>query len=881
VPGAGILRVAGRLVPRLRREEWEAEWRAELAWDAERRRARGEAAWRVVAALRLRALASLLDAWPLRRGVLAAGPVAADVRLALRQFGREPLVHAVIVLTLALGFGANAAIFSVVKSVLLGSLPFEDPDRVVRVWMRNPERGWPRLDGSLPDFEDLGASLSSIEALAGYNVRDGNLGGLGEAQRVEYVLVTPRFFALAGVRPQRGRFLDEGDDVAGANDVVVVSHAFWQVRLGGAPDVVGRTIRLDGSPVRVVGVAPPGFAFPTRRTELWKPLALHGLEAGPRDARWLAMIGRRVTGADREGANAELGAVTARLEEAYPESNAGWDAWAELLHDVAVAGVRTPLLVAWAAALLVLLIAVANIANLQVARTVGREHEIAIRGVLGAGRGAILRQLLIESLVVALAGAGLGALLAGPGVRLVSRVGQTSMQVGAPPGVDGRVLLYTLLVALATGAAMGLLPAIRGAAGGPAASLRRGARGMVQGSSGVRAGLVSLEVALAVTILVGAGLLGRSLSALRAVDVGVPLEDRLTLRVAPPWQGYPERSQAVDFYRSVERGIRGVPGVAHVGAANRLPLEGQWWTGGIVLRDRPAPARNAQPLALNRVITPGYIEALGLRLLAGRLLTESDVADAPRVVLISESLARRHWPAADPVGEGIAFAPALGAEVQWSTIAGVVSDVRYDDLGGDPSEVIYTTLAQARWGHFDDWGMGLVIASRGDPLAPLPEVRAVVAGVDPGLPLYDVRTMAGRASALLEARSRATTLIAAFAALALLLAAVGTWAVIAFNVNRQVREIGLRLALGETPAAVLRRTLARGLAPVLAGIAIGLPAAALAARTLRSQLFGIEPLDAATFAAITGVTAAVAVAACWLPARRASRLAPLAALRTE
>ncbi len=881
VPGLGIVRIASWLVPSTSRAAWRAEWEAELAWEWSRRGAAGRTGVRARAALRARALSSFRDAWPLGRRAVAAGAVAADVRLALRQFRREPFVHAVIVLTLALGIGANAAIFGVVRSVLMGALPLGDPERVVRLWMRNEARGWARLDGSLPDFEDLHGSMGSFADLAAYNLRDGNLGGLGEAERVEYAVVTPDFFAVMGVSPARGRFLGPADDVRGSNDVIVVSDGFWRTRLGAAGDVIGRTLRLDGSVVTIVGVAPPNFAFPTRRTEVWKPLAMHGLEAGPRAGRWLSVVGRLRAGVDEGRADAELASLTARMAAEYPSSNEGWDAWVEPLHDVAVAGVRTPLLVAWAAVALVLLIAAANIASLQLARTMRREHEIAVRGVLGAGRPAIVRQLLVESVVVALAGGVVGVPFAGAGVRLAARLGETGMQVGPGAGIDGRVLLFTLAVTLVTGVLTGLLPAFRGAGDGAMASLRRGGRGAVPGRSRARAGLVAAEVAIALVILVGAGLLARSLAALRAVDVGVPLENRLTLRVAPAWPEYPERAQGVEFFRRIEARVRVLPGVESVGAVNRLPLEGPWWTGGIVLADRPAPPSSEQPVALNRVVTPGYIDAAGLRLLRGRRLEESDDAAAPRVVLVSESLERRFWPDSDPIGAAMAFAPPSGSEVEWSTIVGVVSDARYTGLDGEPDDVVYTTLAQARWGHFDDWGMGLVIETRGDPLAVLARVREAVVGVDPTLPLYDVRTMDGRLGAVLEARVDSTRMIAVFAALALLLAAVGTWAVIAFNVSRQGPEIGLRIALGETPGAVSRRILLRGIAPAAAGIAVGLPAAWLGARAIRSQLFGVEPLDLRTFAAVTLLLLAISALACWLPARRASRVGPLSALRTE
>lgn len=879
VPGRIILWLTSRLVPEERRREWLAEWKGELAWEATRQSKAGHAPWRVWLLPRLRAFASASDAWSLWRRSLAARTVASDVRLALRQFHREPLVHGVIVLTLALTIGANTAIFSVVHRVLQGSLPFHDPDRVVRVWMRNVERDWTRVDASLPDFEDWQSSLSSFAALAAYNPRDGNLGGLDGAQRIEYALVTPDFFRVMGVQPTRGRFITPSDDIGGADDVIVISHAFWTTRLGGSPDAIGRTLRLDGRDLMVIGIAPAGFAYPTTRTEAWKPLAMHGLEAGPRGGRWLSVVGRLADGVDVMAAGSEVTTVTANLQQAFAATDAGWDAWIEPVHDVEVAGVRTPLLLAWAAVFLVLIVAVANVANLQLARTLQREREIAVRGAIGAGRSVIIRQLLVESVVLAVVGGALGVLLARPGTDLVARLGETTAPIGAAQPLNAQVLLYTSGIALLAGVLTGLLPALRAVRGDGMVAL--GGRGEVHGRSHLRAGLVVIEVALAVTVLTGAGLLVRSLNALRAVDVGIPLENRLTLRVAPSWADLPERSQAIGLYRRIEERIRAIPAVVSVGAANRLPLEGRWWTGGLVFRDRPAAPSGEQPVALNRVVTPGYAEALGLRLKQGRFLSASDAAGAAAVVLVSESLARRHWPGLDPLGQRIAFAPPSYMEVRWHTVVGVVSDAVYGSLEGDVDDVVYTPFAQASWGHFGDWGMGIVVATAGDPLALLVRVREAIAAEEPSLPVYDVRSLAGRVDATLGARQHATALIAVFAALALLLAAVGTYAVIAFNVRRQTREIGLRLALGESPRGILRRMLGRGMAPAIAGIGLGLPAGWLAARSVRSQLFGVEPLDVATFGAIAVTLVAISFAASWLPARHASRLGPLNALRTD
>jgi putative ABC transport system permease protein len=802
-----------------------------------------------------------------------------DLRHAFRQMGRQPVHHAAIVITLALGIGANAAIFGVIESVLLGSVAMGDPAEAVRIWMRNDARGAQRVASSLQDFEDVRDNVRTVN-VAAYTAREGNLARDGGADRIAYALVTAGFFDVVATPPFRGRSFTSEDDATGAGDVVVVSHGFWQERLGGVPDAIGRSVFLDGAPVTIVGVAPAGFAYPDDEVVLWKPLAMHGDEAGSRGGRWLDVIARLRPGATIDQANAELGSFAAGLAEAHPETNRDWNAWAEPIHDVAVGNVRETLLIVWSVIGLVLLIACANVANLMLARAFARDREMAVRLALGARRSRLIRQMLVESMAAAgLGGAG-ALLIAQPLVRLMASLGQTTIPAGTEPGLDGRVMLYTAAITILTGLLVGLLPAIRGTERSPGHALRS-ARGAAGTRSKLRMGLVAVELALATVVLIGAGLYVRSLAAFGAVDAGIATENRLTLRVAPGWATRPERPQAEQLYGAIEEGIRAIPGVRSVGAINRLPLEGPWWGTTLSFRDRPPVPAPDRPRVLARVITTGYVEAAGLTLLRGRPLTSTDDANGQRVALISESTAHRHWPGGDPIGQIVTTEDPGNPASAWFTIVGIVSDVRYTGLAAEPDDVVYVTFAQGRFGHFGDWGMALIIETTGDPLARVDDVRDAIAAVDPGLPAFEMSTMRGRTDALLATYRYTVRLLTAFGCLALVLAALGTYAVIAFDVARQRGEIGVRIALGASRGNVARLVLARGMVPAGIGTIAGIVAAAALSPLVEEQIFGIAAIDAFTFVAIGLGLLATAALACWLPARRAMHMSPGEALSTE
>ncbi len=795
---------------------------------------------------------------------------------------RAPFFHVVVGLTLALGIGANTAIFGVVKAVLLEPLPYPDAESLVRIWNRHDGRGLLRVDASLQDLDDWRRGTRSFDAFAAWNSREGNLAGdAGPAERVAFAIVSPDFFRAFGVLPALGREFTIDENIPGNDDVAVVSHAFWRDRLGADPSVIGRTVLLDDRPLTIIGVMPQGFAFPFRETSLWKPFGMGRDDGGPRGGRWIDVVARLTRGVEPAVAVTELQTVARANAEAYPDSNEGWSTWLEPLRETIVGPTRSTLWLVWAAAALVLVIACANVANLLLARTLVRDQELAIRTALGADRGRLVRQLVMESLTLALLGGALGVMLARPGVALVARFGESALVGRAAPGVDGGVLVFTLCVSVATGLLMGTLPALRASGSRLSNALRAGGRGVVGRAGRSRRALVILEIALATTIVVGAGLLTRSLRAAARSDVGVAIENRLTLRIAPSWASLPEREQADAKFGRIQDRIRALPGVRAVGAVNRMPLEGPWWTGGITVRGRPIQLSSDRPRALHRVITPGFFEAAGVRLIRGRLPGERDTGGALPVLALSESAARTVFPGEDPIGRVITWEDPNEPTSVWHTVVGIVSDVRYDGLESAPSAAAYTTLAQSRWGHFGDWGMTLVIATASDPVASLAAIRASVEEVDPGLAVYEVLTMRSRVEHALAARRDTASLIAAFALLALALATLGTYAVLAFTISRQRPELGVRIALGATRRDVLAIVMRRGMTPAMLGVGMGLLGATAARPVLQHHVFGVTTLDPSTFAGTASLLLLVSAAACIVPAWRATRIDAVQAIAHE
>jgi len=840
--------------------------------------------------------------WETLAGILRTAPrehgemLRQDLGYAVRAMRSNLGFTAVAVLSLALGIGANSAIFSLIHGVLLRPLPYPEPDRLVRIWPVRAQLGSSPAT-SLHDFEDWRAQSTVFESMAVYAPRYGNLTRDALPRRISYSLASADFFTVVGLGPARGRTFTAGEDQPGNDSVAVVSHRFWQRELGGRGDVLGTTVTLDGRPLEVVGVMPPGFDFPPGRgTELWKPLGMRAEDSGDRGGRWIPALARLRSGVSRTAAQAEMTAIARRLAEAYPATNTGWGAALRPLHEEVVGDTRPALLILWAAVGLVLLIVCANLANLLLARGTARRQEIALRAVLGAGRWRLVRQLLSESLLLALAGgvAGLGLArlllallpaLAGERVPLLDRV-----------GLDPAVLVFTLALALVTGILFGLLPAIRCSRSDLATALKEGdARGLVPRAHGrVRAALVVAEVALSVVVLVAAGLLLRSLADLVRVDPGFGARGVLSLTVAPPWgfdytgvepeefvrRMMADRARAAVFYRELLERVAALPGVASAGAVNRQPLEGPWWGNYFVVEGRPVPPPGEEMHALARVVMPGYSATLGIPLVKGRLLRSSDEAGAPRVVVINQAMARTFWPDADPLGQRIDLQDYPGPPA-WATVVGIVGDVRYAGLQMTPMPAFYRTFPQGRSGHFDDWGMRLLVRAEGDPLSLIAAVRREVAALDPGLPVYGVRRMDEVLAGAAGPERFRTVLLGGFAALALVLTAVGVYGVTAYTVALRTHEMGVRVALGAPRARLVGLVVGQGMALVGGGALVGLILALGLTRFLASLLYGVGATDPGTFVAVGLVLLAATLAACILPARRAARVDPILALRRE
>lgn len=806
-----------------------------------------------------------------------------DFRYALRSLRKYPTFTVVAIFTLAVGIGANAAIFSVVRGVLLRELPYGNGDRITLVWGSNPERGWLRFGTSLQDFEDWREESESFEHMAAYWSGQANASGVDRPERVHYALVSPSIFQVLGTGPALGRAFTSEENLPGTDNGVIVSHGFWRGTLGGRADVIGRTVQLDGRPLEIVGVMPPGFAFPDPEVDLWKPFGENPDEFGGRGARWVGTIGALARGVSLEEASAELSAIARRLEAAYPRSNTDWGVFLEPLRDGIVSEARPTLLIIWAAVGLILLIAAANVANLLLARATRRERELAVRAAIGAGRARLIRQLMTESVTLAALGGALGLGLAFVGMPFFKRIAPAGIPRLEGVAIDTTVLAYSAGLVLLTSVLFGALPAWRVTEGALLGPLKEGGRGM----AGVRhrrarGALIIAELALSVVVLIGAGLTVRSFGRLLNVDPGIEPEGRLTLRVAPSMAAYPERGSAVAFYdRLIER-LDALPGVTSVAAINVLPVIGSsWWTASFWVEGQAA-APGQQPVANTRIVAGDYFETLGISLLRGRAFQESDRAGSQRVAVVDRLAARAYWPDDDPIGRRISFSnPADRTEREpvWYTVVGIVDAVRHNSLDVAPTPLVYMTLSQARFGHFQDWGMSLVMRADGDPSALAGAARKAVAGVAPELPVYQLRSMGQVVAENMERRRFAMTLLTIFAGVALVLAAVGVYGILSYTVAEQTREIGMRMALGAERSRILAWVVRRGMLTASVGLALGAILALAASRFMSGLLYEVSAADPVTFAAVTLLLGSVSLAACILPATRAMRVDPLIALR--
>lgn len=799
-----------------------------------------------------------------------------DLRHAARQLLKHPGFTFAAAGTIALGLGANTAIFSVVNAVLLRPLTHPEPDRLVIVWERN-RAGSQATNvvnpGNYLDWRDRATSFTGLAAFTwSWTTFTGDA-----PEIVQGRAVTPNFFSVLGTSPSLGRVFTPAEALPGGPPLIVLSDGLWRRRFAGDSSVVGRAVPVAGGAATIIGVMPPAFRpMPWGDEEYWEPFRRDPSDRTRQGGRYAMVVGRLRPGVTREQAQAEMDVITSGIEREQPEFDTGWSANVVSLTDQVVGSVRPALLIVLTAVAIVLLIACANVGNLMLARADGRRREFAVRSALGASRWRLVRQWLAESVLVALLGGGAGLLLAMWGVDLLVASSPTGIPRLAEIALDGRVIAVTAGLTLFVGIVAGLPAALRVAADGLAGGLR-GESSRTTADAGAmhfRGGLVVAQLSLALVLLAGAGLLVRSLHRLAAVNPGFDPANLLTLSIELPSATYPDAIRRATFHTQLVERVRGLPGVSAAGAVSFLPLSGAGAATRFTIVGRPAPEPGHWTSADIRIVDPGYFAAMRIPLERGRGLTAADRADAPPVVLINETMARRFWPNENPIGSRL--------QVRWAhpeaqpQIVGVVGDVRVSSLDGELRPMIYYPQLQEPSGY-----MAIIARHAGDAPGLTSAVRAVVRELDRNLPVSDVATMSARLVQSMADRRYPMLLLTVFAALAVLLAAVGIYGVLSYAVNQRQREFGVRMALGAGAADVLRLVIGGGMRLTLAGIAIGATGGLFASRALGRLLYGVTPTDPLTFAAVAGLLALVALIAVYFPALRATRVDPMTVLRSE
>jgi putative ABC transport system permease protein len=800
--------------------------------------------------------------------------VLQDLRYAFRTLGKNPGFAAVAVLALALGIGANTAIFSVVNAVLLRPLPFPDPDRLMMVLSSNPGKGYPENPVSPPDFLDWRAQNRAFEGMAAFDPSAFNLNEGTEPERIPGARVSASFLGLVGVKPILGRDFLEEEDRDGAEPVVLIAHGLWIRRFGSDSGIVGRTILLNGRRRTVVGVLPQGYAFPNH-SEVWTPIAFDHDDLTGRGGHYLKVLARLRPGVTIAAAQADMDSIAERLRRQYPDSNTGWGTLVAPLNEMMVGGVRPALLVLIGAVGFVLLIACANVANLLLARATERQKEVAIRLALGAGRARLVRQFLTESAVLGLLGGLIGLLLALWGTDLLVAAGGENLPRFREVSVDGRVLLFTLGLSLLTGIIFGVIPALQASRPDLNETLKEGGRGGTVGRARhrLRGALAVGEIALALVLLIGAGLMLKSFLRLVSVDPGFRPEHLLTLNVSLPQAEYPDGTRQSVFLRESLQKLSALPGVEAAAAATTLPLSGDLisYTFSVDGRSGQSPAERSS--ALYDGVSPAYFRAMGIRVLKGRSPQETDVVGGARVVVVNEAFARRVFPGEDPIGRRIGIDDGPQA---WREIVGVVADVKQTSLDGETRQHMYEPLSQAP----SPW-LSFVLRTTVEPAGLAAAARRAILEIDHRQPIADVKTAETLVAESVTQPRLAMILLSVFAGTALLLAGMGTYGVIAYSVGQRTHEFGIRMALGAGRGEVLRLVVRQGLLLACIGVLLGLVAAAGATRLLGGLLFGVSPTDPITYAGVALLLIGVALVACLVPARRATLVDPISALRCE
>jgi putative ABC transport system permease protein len=811
--------------------------------------------------------------------------LAQDLRYALRQLRKGPGFTTVAVLTLALGIGANTAIFSVVNGVLLRPLAFREADRLVRVWHVPPKKSFPGMPifaVSAANFLDWQRQNHIFEEMAIYTYRGFTLTGNDKPEQVDAGAVSSSFFTTLGVQPMLGRVFSAEEDQVGRSRVLVLSYGFWREHCG-CLDIIGRNLSMDGQNFLVAGVMPPSFRFPDF-AQVWTPMAWTDRERAVRGEHHYVVIARLGPNVNLNQAQAEMNTISSRLEQLYPEDDKGWGALVVPLHEDLVGAVRPALFVLLGAVAFTLLIACVNVANLALAKTYSRQKEIAIRSALGASPARVLRQILSETVLLAFTGGVIGLTYAHFGVRLIKAFLADKLPRLVEVGLDLKVLAFTALVSLLAGILAGLLPALRLTRADVNQALKRGLGRTDSDSSGhrTRSILVVAEVGLSLVLLFGAGLMIRSFQQLQRVNPGFDSHDVLTMTLSVARATFPSPVEQVSFFERVLERVRTLPGVESSGVIDNIPLNGNGSHQPVAIEGHPVVSMSDQPEVDVRLVSPGYMHSLRIPILRGRDFDATDIAGRPGVILISESMARQFWSGEDPIGKRLTmtFFPDVVRQV-----VGVVGDVKLDGLDQvRPSATLYMPLDQVSapaTGGWNSFPMTLVVRSTTNPAGLVRAVSNAVYEVDPDIPLRNILTLDDLVENSISQQRFDTLMLGAFGGLALLLAAIGIYSVLSYSVKRRVQEIGIRLALGAAPGDVLRMVLVEGLKPTLFGVACGTAGALALGRVLSSLLYGVKPTDPITFSGVTTLLVTIALLASTVPAYRATQIDPLVALRDE
>jgi putative ABC transport system permease protein len=809
------------------------------------------------------------------------GVLLQDLRLSLRQMKMRPGFTTVVVLTLALGIGANAAIFSVLDAVLLRPLPYNHPEQLIKVWTRFTGIGQPNDQNwvSAPEFHDFVELNHSFSDLAVIDSGSFNLGVKGSPQRVVGSAVSPNLFSMLGVQPMLGRNFLAEEALPGRENEVILSYGLWQRTFAANPHAIGSTLHIDGVPMTVVGVMPAGFAYPDE-SEIWGPRAFspQDLSENSRGNHGLEVLGRIKPGLSLPQVQSDMDRVGKTIidqHRSYPYQKFSFGVILHPLLEETVGDVKTSLWVLMAAVGLVLLIACANVANLLLVRASERQQEMGVRMALGASGWRIARQLLTESVLLALISGAAGLALTPWALRGLNIIAAPSLPRAVNTGIDGRVLIVMLTVALATGILFGLAPALQSRRSRNWAAIKSARNTEGSQSKQLRRALVMGETALSLILLAGAGLLMRSFESILKVDPGFRPDGVLTMRVALPDAQYSKPEQIRGFYSELLDRVQKLPGVHSAGAVSLIPLGGESSSGTLTVDSQSVPIEDTDPETDQRMVTPGYFQAMGISLIRGRFFDDRDSDTAPRTAIVDESLAQLFWPNQDPIGKRV-HTGGRDSTSPWTTIVGVVRHVRNRTLEARSRVEVYWPENQR-----PSSAMTLTILTSGSPMSLAPTIQREVATIDPDLPIYRVRTMSEVMGASVARRKLALILLAVFAGLALLLASVGIYGVTSYVVTQRQQEIGLRMALGAGRGQVLRLMIRQGMGTILAGLGIGMVLAILLTRLIGGMLYAVRPADPLALGGAAVLFMLVALCAIFIPARRASRINPMQALRYE